>query len=47
MLANRRFVPALRGDGVDVVIGVFKALCILGGELLSAWAAEACAITVA
>jgi hypothetical protein len=27
-----RFVPSLRGDGIDVVIGVFKALCILGGE---------------
>jgi hypothetical protein len=27
----RRFVPSIRGDGVDVVIGVFKALCILGG----------------
>lgn len=35
-----RFVPSLRGEGVDVVIGVFKALCILGGENETGLAAE-------
>jgi hypothetical protein len=28
-------VPTLRSDGVNVVLGVFKALCILGGERLA------------
>jgi hypothetical protein len=32
VVACCRFVPTLRSDGVDVVLGVFKALCILGGE---------------
>jgi hypothetical protein len=36
LVACRRFVPTLRSDGVDVVLGVFKALCILGGEWLQA-----------
>lgn len=37
-----RFVPSLRGDGIDVVIGVFKALCILGGECCDSGCAALC-----
>ncbi len=27
-----RFVPSLRPEGVDVVVNIFRAICILGGE---------------
>jgi hypothetical protein len=27
----RRFVPVLRSDGLDTVLGIFRALYILGG----------------
>eukprot|EP00798_Chlamydomonas_sp_ICE-L_P016839 gene16839-23119_t len=27
-----RFVPSLRSDGLDAIINIFKAICILGGD---------------
>lgn len=38
LLLACRFVPTLRSDGVDVVLAVFKALCIMGGEAGLNWA---------